>query len=227
MKAIRQSSLWQGLDPYNWIKFSRFLVSSWERCVLCLMPVREQPLCGGCAQDLPWRTQGLVRRAFRGVDVYAAFDYEFPVSALIWGLKFDGNVGAGVLLGRLMGEVPFAGRFTGFTVTAVPLSTGRKCSRSYNQSAVLACALATRLALPLDLECLRRVRGSRPQRGLGVRQRKANVRAAFVAHPGVKGRCLLLVDDVVTTGATMLACRQALLAAGASEVVLFACAGVS
>lgn len=226
-QAGRRSSLWQCLDPYNWCSFGQSHSLPLERCVLCLDPVEGRPLCVGCARDLPWRTTALHGRRFRGVECAAAFRYEFPISRLIWSLKFANNVGVGQLLGELMAESPLASRFAGFTVCAVPLSFRRQWYRSYNQSAVLARALASRGNLALDLGVLHRRRHTPPQRGLGARHRRENVRGAFAAAPVARDQRLLLVDDVITTGATLLAARHALLQAGAIEVVLFACAAVT
>ena len=226
-RPARRSSLWECFDPYNWCNFGQLTALPLERCVLCLQSVARRPLCAGCARDLPWRETLLGGRRFRGIDCAAAFRYEFPLSRLIWALKFANNVGIGQLLGQLMADSPLATRFMGFTVCAVPLSFRRQCARSYNQSAVLASALASRLGSRLDLGVLRRARHTPAQRNLGVRARKENVRGAFAASSELHGQRLLLVDDVITTGATLLAARQTLLQAGASEVALFACAAVS
>ena len=226
LQRIRWSSLWHGCNPYNWSSFRQSLSIPLERCILCLDPVGRRPLCLACEADLPWRTAPLAGRSLLEVPAFAAFRYEFPISRLIWELKFGHNVGVGVLLGRLMAQPAFLTAFPDFTVCAVPLSFARKIYRSYNQSAVLAAAFARQLGLPLNLAGLRRVQHTRPQRGLGRRARDQNVKAAFVASSTVAGQRILVVDDVFTTGATLIAARRALLAAGALDVAIYACAAV-
>ncbi len=112
-------------------------------------------------------------------------------------------------------------------VIPVPLHPNRQRWRDYNQSALLAQALAARLGVEMNTGALRRVRDTRAQVGLNARLRRLNVKDAFAADPGlVSGRRILLVDDVVTTGATLSACADALRAAGAEGVcaVALACA---
>ena len=105
-------------------------------------------------------------------------------------------------------------------VTFVPLHARRERERTYNQARLLAGDLAGRLGLPPAAECLRRVRPTPTQTDLTAAQRRRNVKGAFEArnHRWVEGRTLLLVDDVMTTGATVEACSLALKEAGAARV---------
>lgn len=110
-------------------------------------------------------------------------------------------------------DVPFT------AVTAVPLHPLRLRERSFNQSALLAAALARRLDLPFRPRLLRRVRPTPSQTGLTAPRRAANVSGAFRSRPaGTEGGRLLLVDDVMTTGATVNACALALKQEGARSV---------
>ncbi len=105
-------------------------------------------------------------------------------------------------------------------VVYVPLYPARERYRTYNQAALLAESLARRLRLPVAGGCLKRVRDTGTQTRLSARARAANVRGAFaVTHPGwVDGRRFLLVDDVMTTGATLAEASAALMEAGAAGV---------
>ncbi len=107
------------------------------------------------------------------------------------------------------------------TVMPVPLHPERLRSRGFNQASVLAQALSKSLRLPLDEVSLLRVSGSEKYRaGLDVKGRRDTVAGAFkVSHPRlVAGEDILLVDDVFTTGATVSACAEVLMAAGAKSV---------
>jgi predicted amidophosphoribosyltransferase len=98
----------------------------------------------------------------------------------------------------------------------------RRWRRGYNQSAALARGIATRLGLPCHPSWLRRIRNTPQQTHQTPAGRKANVRGAFRTRPGapVRGRTILLVDDVMTTGVTASEAARALRAGGASRVVV-------
>lgn len=100
----------------------------------------------------------------------------------------------------------------------VPLGPARQRRRGYNQSAELARPLGALVRVPVREAALARVRETASQTRLAPEARRANLAGAFRAGAGVRGRALVLVDDVFTTGATLLAAAQALLGAGARSV---------
>jgi ComF family protein len=100
----------------------------------------------------------------------------------------------------------------------VPLAPGRERERGFNQSRLIAERLAGALAVPVRPRWLRRSRPTRPQSELGAEERRDNVRDAFRAAAAVAGRHVVIVDDVLTTGATSGECARALRAAGARRV---------
>ncbi|GAB4483505.1 MAG: hypothetical protein OHK0031_06830 [Anaerolineales bacterium] len=107
----------------------------------------------------------------------------------------------------------------------IPLSPGRKAERGYNQVSLVAAPLADRRKLPLRASALRRVRETRSQVGLNAQQRRENVQHIFEARPRqVAGKNILLMDDVVTTGATLADAARALREAGAAAVYAFSIA---
>ncbi len=104
-------------------------------------------------------------------------------------------------------------------VIPVPLSPGRSVERGYNQAALLARPLALFTGLDYRPKGLVRCRETRSQVGLSLSERRLNVAGAFQANPSmVSGRSVLSVDDVTTSGTTLQACAEALLAAGAKNV---------
>lgn len=108
-------------------------------------------------------------------------------------------------------------------IIPVPLYPKKKRQRGYNQSELLARSLARMRQLPLDITSLRRVRNTPSQTQFGREGRLQNMSGAFsCATPeAVKGKIVLLVDDVATTGATLEGCAEALKAAGAKKVFAY------
>ncbi|MFN8545876.1 MAG: phosphoribosyltransferase family protein [Candidatus Binatia bacterium] len=133
-------------------------------------------------------------------------------------LKFEGRRTVAATLGDLLAaRYPFA---ADALVVPVPLHPRRLRARGFNQALLLAHRLARRRCLDLGVRALVRLRDTAAQADLGADGRQANIRAAFaVRQPAtVVGRAIVLVDDVMTTGATANACASALRAAGAERV---------
>ena len=105
-------------------------------------------------------------------------------------------------------------------MSCVPLHGRRQRDRTYNQARLLARDLARELQLPLAARCLVRVRSTESQIHLNARQRRANVRGAFQVRESewVTGRSVLLIDDIMTTAATVNECSRVLKEAGAAAV---------
>jgi ComF family protein len=142
--------------------------------------------------------------------------YAGPLGRAVRALKYRGATRlAGWLATALAREVA-AASWHPTVVCAVPLHPARHRERGYDQALLLARGAAAALGVPCR-SLLARVRPTRPQARLSRAARMSNVTGAFVAAP-VPGAVVLLVDDVLTTGATTAACRDALLAAGALEV---------
>jgi ComF family protein len=115
-------------------------------------------------------------------------------------------------------EVPIAGP-RNLLLIPMPLHNKRLFNRGFNQSELLSKALSSALGLALSNKALKRVRDTRSQRGLRKEQRRTNMQAAFAARSDlVKGKTIILIDDVCTSGATMQAASAALFEAGAADV---------
>ncbi len=188
-------------------------------CWGCGGPARGgASLCGPCRSALHWLDEQPV--AIAGVEVWAPVAYEGPARALVGGLKFRGAAGlADQMAVAMLARAPPA-LVEKAALVPVPLHPARLRRRGFNQAERLAAAMAARLPLPVA-RCLVRSGGRAAQVGRGRSGRLAAVHGAVAARPPVPARALL-VDDVVTTGATLAACADALRQAGAREVAAIA-----
>jgi ComF family protein len=185
-------------------------------CADCLgrVPRLETPLCARCL--LAGREPaGCARHA--GHRVFAPWLYDERAAAVVHALKYGARPALAAPLGGLLAASVPPVRRQPDLVLEVPLHPARERERGYNQAALLADALAEALGAPRWPGALARVRATRPQANLAEAARRANVSGAFaVVRPGaLAGRHVLVVDDVMTTGATLAACLDALAAAGA------------
>lgn len=156
--------------------------------------------------------------------VRSAFVFDGTARTLVHAVKYRGWEAAAEPMARRMASLPLPPDVLAEArvVVPVPTSAARLRERGYNQAALLAAAFARQTGRALDPELLVRFRGSSTQTSLHPSERRANVAGAFTVCPGggarARGRHLLLVDDVWTTGATAVACAAALVAAGARTV---------
>lgn len=191
------------------------------RCLKCGKAVASQRLfCGECAQDLP---EAPILREFplpgesRWLEVAAPLPYEEGFRRTLHRLKFSEERYLAEPLGLLMAEAAQAFSRPMDGVVWVPMSSKKLRQRGYNQSQLLAQQAAKAMGLPA-WELLSQVQETRAQHQLSRRERADNVRDAYRAAPGALGKNLLLVDDIVTTGATLRSCALALYQAGAKGV---------
>lgn len=162
------------------------------------------------------------RRGFDEAFCYGA--YEGTLRKLIHLFKYNGMRRLAQPLGALLADaLPRDRQFD--VVTAVPLHWRRRWLRGFNQAQLLASRIARARGIPMH-NLLRRGSATRAQAGLSNAQRRENVAAAFRARRRVNGLRVLLVDDVMTTGATMAACARVLKKAGAKSVSVLSLARV-
>jgi ComF family protein len=186
------------------------------RCAACDEPVRLlKTFCASCASTV-------VPGPEHGVLGVAAFSYEGAMARAIVRLKYEQRPDLarpmGDLLWRALEPRPRARESV--VVVPVPLHPTRLAERGFNQSALIAQRVARGLRAPLWALALRRVRDTPRQATLDRHARVVNVALAFTVRRAerIRGRNVVLVDDVRTTGATLEACRAALRDAGAGEV---------
>lgn len=149
----------------------------------------------------------------------ACFTYSEPLISIIHRLKYDGLFALARPLGQHMARNWPNWAQEPDIIIPIPLHNRRRRIRGFNQSTLLAKQLSPSTGIAINELVLKRVRNTPPQVGLSPIERKQNVWGAFAADPAsVRGRQVLLVDDVLTTGATMSSAAATLLEAGASSV---------
>jgi ComF family protein len=161
--------------------------------------------------------------AFDGA--FAAFTLRAPVQESIHALKYRARFASAVMLGEAFAEAYRATRqpLPGCLVP-VPLHWRRQWWRGYNQAIELARVIGHTLAIPVVPEAARRPRATPDQIGQNASARRRNLAGAFAASPQLAGQHIALLDDVMTTGATLDALARACKAAGASRVEAWAIA---
>nr|WP_255555979.1 ComF family protein [Lysobacter sp. CJ11] len=214
-----------------------------RRCHLCEAPgAMGLDLCATCAGDLPWMPDACPRCALPHAPgqavcacellpswldgVFAAFLYMAPLDAWLPRLKFHGDLALGDLMASLMAE-GLASAPRPSCLIPVPLHTPRLRARGYNQAVELARPLAVQMGLPLQSRLLRRRKQTLAQSELGLEARTANMADAFEVRAGASlPRHVALVDDVMTTGATLQEAAWTLKDAGVARVDAWVCARV-
>ena len=177
-------------------------------CRLCAAVSSSGEICGHCLVDPPKFDETVV-----------AFDYVFPLDRLLQAYKFREHLALVNLFAdaletavrRRGGELPTR-------VVPLPLSRARLAERGFNQSALLAERVANSLKLKYAPHGLLKVRDTPPQSGLNREARQKNVRGAFDCGGSLAGEHIALVDDVMTTGATLAEAAKAIKKAGATRV---------
>ena len=178
-----------------------------DRCRSCATP-GPRGLCETCAVYKPAYDRIISRYLMDGA-----------VRAAVHDLKYRNLRAAAPELGRLMAASVRESRIAGDVVMPVPIHRKRERQRGYNQSQHLASALANELGLTVDTKLLQKVRDTEPQVTMpNDDDRRSNLDGAFRCEGKLAGDCVLLVDDVVTTGSTVSACAEVLKSAGASAV---------
>ena len=189
---------------------------------------------GGCSRcGLPLRATDIetcvvcLAKPPRLDRIRAAVAYGDISRSIAMRLKYGRKVALARTMSRymqpLLGDLP-----AGTLFVPVPLHRSRLWRRGFNQSAIVARELSRRTGFAVEIDALKRVRATPPLKGLNMLQRRRMVAGAFRAKPGaeLRGRNIVLVDDVLTTGSTANACARVLKRAGASRVDLISWARV-
>ncbi len=192
------------------------------KCVLCgaLLEKHQKDICPDCARDI-WEVPRSHPKARFTDGQVALWYYEGNVRRSLLDFKFHNKRSYAKSYGRLLGQKLREQYPQGFDLlTWVPISARRKFNRGYDQSYLLAKAVGKELGMK-PIRLLKKLRHNRPQSGIsGDAHRRANVLGVYKAtRPELlPGKAVLLLDDIITTGATLGECARILLTAGAKEI---------
>lgn len=229
---------------YGWLKRAQSLVYT-PYCLFCGRRSRsDRELCGACTRDLTWNRyfcgvcaaplppESGARRCGQCLKSPPPWDlalspllYAWPLDQLLQRFKFSGDLATGRLLGELLADYLAAGQILKPDVLLpVPLHNERLRKRGFNQAVELARPVSRRLHLHLDSQaCVRRI-NTAVQSKLNAKERQRNLRDAFEVCRPVTGAHVAILDDVITTGATVAALSKALREAGAAHVTVWSLA---
>ena len=176
-------------------------------CHQCALPGATDAICGQCLRDTP-----------RFDATLAAFAYRFPLDRLVQSFKFRADLKlVDFFVAAMAARVSTTARLPDLLV-ALPLANQRLRERGFNQSALLADGLASVIGTPVAHGAMLRIRETPPQSGLDRQARFKNIRGAFDCRDDLAGKHVALIDDVMTTGATLSEAASVLKKAGAQQV---------
>ena len=227
---------------YGWARGARDLLLP-PHCAYCEAATMGSLICDACACELPWNApacpscalpsttgspcSACLQRAPPFDSAYAAFRLEAPIQQSVHGLKYSARFLDADLLAATMAEALAArGEPLPTLLIPVPLHQRKLFKRGYNQSLELAHALGKRLRIPVDATAARQLHATPDQIGLSAAKRRRNLKGAFQVDALVAGLHIALLDDVMTTGATLSELARAAKAAGAMRVEAWAVARV-
>lgn len=175
-------------------------------CPVCALPTPGSQTCGHCLRQPPSFTR-----------TTAVFAYAFPLDKLVQAMKYGEQLALAHAFAHKLAQRIAPDRLPD-CVMPMPLHPTKLRERGYNQSQLLAAPIARRFDLELLPHACERVRDTAPQSSLPWKERKKNMRNAFRCEMDLTGKRVALVDDVLTTGASMNALAEAVRKRGAIEV---------
>ncbi|WP_058485998.1 ComF family protein [Defluviitalea phaphyphila] len=215
------------------------------KCIFCntIIPIqKEKGICDDCKKSLPFIKEKVCQKCGKPIDnieerntcfdcikyppIYdkgwALLVYEGIVRDMIYRFKYGGHKEYAVYLGVLMANKikneNIKEKFD--LIIPIPMHLKKKRIRGYNQSEELAKIISKQLKIPIDITILTRIKETKPQSGLSITQRKNNLKKAFKIkqNTDLKGKKILLIDDIYTTGSTINTCANILKKKGVKKV---------
>lgn len=178
-----------------------------NHCSICLWPVPTAEVCGACLTKPPAFTRTI-----------AALRYTFPVDALIHSLKYQTNLAVAPILASLLIKQLKAKEMMSDIIIPMPLHPIRLRERGFNQAMEISRYISKHMGITLLPDSCNRIKHTPPQTGLPWKARQKNIHKAFSCKINLSGKHVALVDDVMTTGATLNELAKVLRKQGASEI---------
>lgn len=223
------------LKNNSWLKIKQFLLpQNCQMCAIALTQYDHLNICKPCSAELPWNEQGCCPQcalpSFEGLvcgdclrsppdfdATTALFTYSFPIDRMIQKLKYQSSLQLSDLFGQLLAKhcAPLSKEIR---IIPMPLHPQRLKERGFNQSLEIAKVLAKHSDLKLDFLICERIKFSPPQASLPLKARIKNMKNAFACHANLTGQHVLLLDDVMTTGASLNELAKTCKKAGASQI---------
>ena len=175
-------------------------------CPICALPTSGGEICGNCLKKPPAFDRTLV-----------AFSYVFPVDAVIHAYKYAGNLALLDFLTEPLLHLAAAQSRPDLLIP-MPLHPARLKKRGFNQAHEIAKGISGKLAIPLESSLCCRILDTKPQAGLRFKERAGNLRGAFSCDRDLGGMRIALIDDVMTTGASLNELAKAVRSRGAAQV---------
>ncbi|MDN5836834.1 MAG: ComF family protein [Nitrosospira sp.] len=177
-----------------------------QRCIVCALPAAESRICGACLANPPAFDQTV-----------AALSYAFPVDALVRSLKYQANLPMAPVLADLLMARMGAVTFPDFVVP-MPLHPRKLRERGFNQALEIARNVSKKSGVALLPATCKRIKDTPSQTGLPWKAREKNIRGAFMCEMDLTGKRIAILDDVMTTGATLNELAKVLRKCGAIHV---------
>lgn len=196
---------------YRWIRQALY-----APCRLCGTYARGEEVCAACTakiQQQPWGTSSLALDACR-IPVLWREAYGGPLTDIIVRAKYFGDWGAARFLGQLLGRLPPPWLGPAPTLVPIPLATQRLANRGFNQSQFIAQSAARAWRAPSQIRWLRKTRTSARQASLHREDRQKNLAGLFLASVRLCDQRVVLIDDIMTSGATLREAARAVSEAG-------------
>lgn len=206
-------------------------------CLHCqrLLETSERHLCESCWNEIPKitplnplfiATHNKLITSQTVSELYSVYIFEKdrPFQALVHSMKYEGRTSIGLRLGETLGKLLQDNHVQADLLIPIPLHRVKLRERGFNQAERIAKGVSQKTGIPIDANLVHRTKNTQTQTLLSIEKRKKNMDEAFTLHPAktemVRGRICILVDDVVTTGSTIISCARELVKAGASNVIV-------
>jgi ComF family protein len=225
--SLLLSSLVDPIKRDNWlVNAQRSLVRTVTletRCLFCGSGGAEHGICSGCEADLPWRRIPWNKHLPYVDEVFACFNFAYPIRQLIHRIKYGRDIACAALLGRLAAQRLFERNSAPVDCAIFPVPQARRriMRRGFNHAVEIALPLARQFYLPMDVVSIYKLKSGPAQSTLNAAQRRANIQGSFAFREHLKIHTAVIVDDVITTGATASAMAHTLRLAGAKRIVVW------